>query len=142
MSCMAVTPWRCSTWARHRPGGGRWSGAKTPSAWRRAGRQRNIPTRAEAIQTALRTEQLAALPAVEVAFGHTVTALVRVLAELARQIQTLEGELNAHFDRHPDAEIYRSQPGLGTVLAARVLAEFGDDPHLYADAKARRNYAA
>ncbi|WP_139140163.1 MULTISPECIES: transposase, partial [unclassified Frankia] len=34
-----------------------------------------------------------------------------------------------------------SQPGLGPVLAARVLAEFGDDPTRYADAKARKNYA-
>jgi transposase len=118
------------------------STAKIASALRRAGRQRHIDTRAEAIQAALRGEQLPALPAVEVAFGHTVTALVRVLAELGRQIDTLEGELTAHFDRHPDAEILRSQPGLGTVLAARVLAEFGDDPHRFADAKARRNYAA
>ena len=118
------------------------SRSKIASALRRAGRQRNVETRAEAIQTALRTEQLAALPGVEVAFGHTITALVRVLAELSRQIEILESELSAHFDRHPDAEIYRSQPGLGPVLAARVLAEFGDDPHRYADAKARRNYAA
>ena len=42
---------------------------------------------------------------------------------------------------HPDAEIYASQPGLGVVLAARVLGEFGDDPHRYTDAKARKNYA-
>jgi transposase len=41
-------------------------------------------------------------------------------------------------DRHPDAEIYRSQPGLGQILAARVLAEFGDDPSRYADARSRR----
>src|SRR4029077_6438834 len=34
-----------------------------------------------------------------------------------------------------------SQPGLGVVLGARVLAEFGDDKDRYADAKARRNYA-
>ncbi|MDT5052991.1 MAG: hypothetical protein QOF66_1357 [Mycobacterium sp.] len=40
-----------------------------------------------------------------------------------------------------DADIYASQPGLGVILAARVLAEFGDDPHPYADAKARKNYA-
>ena len=46
-----------------------------------------------------------------------------------------------HFGRHPDAEIYLSQPGLGVVLGARVLGEFGDDPHRYADAKARKNYA-
>ncbi len=44
-------------------------------------------------------------------------------------------------DPHPDAEILRSQPGLGPVLAARVLAEFGDDPHRYADPKSRKNYA-
>jgi len=40
-----------------------------------------------------------------------------------------------------DAEIYLSQPGLGTILGARVLAEFGDDPNRYANAKARKNYA-
>jgi len=118
------------------------SKSKIASALRRAGRQRNVDARAEAIQAALRGDQLAAPPTVEVAFGHTVTALVRVLAELSRQIDTLEGELSAHFDRHPDAEILRSQPGLGPVLAARVLAEFGDDPGRFADAKARRNYAA
>ncbi len=32
-------------------------------------------------------------------------------------------------------------PGLGVVLGARVLGEFGDDPTRYAPAKARRNYA-
>ena len=28
------------------------------------------------------------------------------------------------------------------ILGARVLAEFGDDPHRYADGKTRRNYAS
>jgi hypothetical protein len=118
------------------------SQSKIASALRRAGRQRNLETRAEQIQAALRTDQLQALPAVEAAFGHTVTALVRVLAELSRQIEAIEGQLSAHFDRHPDVEVYRSQPGLGPVLGARVLAEFGDDPSRYVDVKARRNYAA
>jgi transposase IS116/IS110/IS902 family protein len=45
------------------------------------------------------------------------------------------------FGRLPDAEIYRSQPGMGAILGARVLAELGDDPHRYADGKGRRNYA-
>ena len=35
-----------------------------------------------------------------------------------------------------------SRPGMGVVLGARVLGEFGDDPHRYTDAKARKNYAA
>ena len=33
-----------------------------------------------------------------------------------------------------------SQPGLGHVLGARVLGEFGDDPARYRD-QTRRNYA-
>ena len=45
------------------------------------------------------------------------------------------------FGQHPDAEIITSQPGLGVVLGARVLAEFGDDSDRFLDAKARRNYA-
>jgi hypothetical protein len=48
----------------------------------------------------------------------------------------------ADFGEHPDAEVYLSQPGLGGIRGARVLAEFGDDPHRYRDGKARRNYAA
>ena len=42
---------------------------------------------------------------------------------------------------HPDAETYTSQPGLGVVLGAPVLAEYADDPHRYADARALKNYA-
>ena len=48
---------------------------------------------------------------------------------------------NTRTLRFPDAEIYLSQPGLGTVLGARVLGGFGDDPARYRDHKARRNYA-
>jgi hypothetical protein len=117
------------------------SASKIAAALRRAGRQRNIETRAQAIQAALRTPQLAARPGVVTAYAATVRALVAVIGELAAQVQVLQGEVEAGFGRHPDAEIYRSQPGLGAVLGARVLAEFGDDPHRYADAKARRNYA-
>src|SRR5213083_1750171 len=31
---------------------------------------------------------------------------------------------------------------MGAILGARVLGEFGDDPHRYASGKARKNYAA
>jgi transposase len=36
--------------------------------------------------------------------------------------------------------MYLSQPGLGPVLGARVLGEFGDDPDRYDSGKARKNY--
>src|SRR5674476_1053779 len=78
---------------------------------------------------------------VEDAYGASVRALVAVISELRHQTLALAGAVEAGFGRHPDVEIYLSQPGLGPVLGARVLAEFGDDPAHYADAKARRNYA-
>lgn len=106
-----------------------------------AGRQRNVSRRAEQIQHALRTEQLAAPPLLEQAHGAVVKSTIRLIAELNRQIADLEWELKRSFEQHPDAEIYLSLPGLGSTLAARVLGELGDDQARYADAKARKNYA-
>ena len=71
----------------------------------------------------------------------TARALIALIITLNEQVKTLQGQVEADFGRHPDAEIYRSQPGMGAILGARVLGEFGDDPHRYADGKARRNYA-
>ena len=65
-----------------------------------------------------------------------------MIVTLNEQVKILQEQVAQDFGRHPDAENYRSQPGMGPVLGARVLAEFGDDPRRYADGKARRNYAA
>jgi transposase len=107
----------------------------------RGGRRRNIDTRARQIQDALRSQHLAASPAVATAFAATTTAAVAVIAELNRQITELETQLAQDFEQHPDADIYLSLPGLGVALGARVLGEFGDDPDRYATAKSRKNYA-
>ncbi len=64
-----------------------------------------------------------------------------MITTLNEQVKTLQGQVEADFGRHPDAEIYLSQPGLGYVLGARVPGEFGDDPDRYASGKARKNYA-
>jgi transposase len=117
------------------------STVRVEKALRAAGRQRNIASTAEKIVTALRAEQLAARPGVVAAYAASTRALVAVISELARQVSVLEGEVQAGFGQHPDVEIYRGQPGLGTILGARVLAEFGDDPDRYTDARARRNYS-
>jgi transposase len=115
--------------------------AKIRSALKAAGRQRNIDVRAQEIQAALRAEHLAAPAAVTAAFGASTRAAVAVIAELNHQIGDLEAELATHFETHPDADIYRSLPGLGVILGARVLGEFGDDPNRYTTAKCRKNYA-
>jgi transposase len=115
--------------------------AKIRSALKAAGRQRNLDTRALQIQEILRTEHLAAPAAVTAAFGASTRAAVGIIAELNHQISDLEAELATHFEAHPDADIYRSLPGLGVILGARVLGEFGDDPNRYTTAKCRKNYA-
>lgn len=111
------------------------------SALKRAGRQRNLDTRAREIRAGLRAEQLAAPAPVVAAFAATTRAAVGLIVELNRQIIELESTLADHFESHPDADIYRSLPGLGVVLGARVLGEFGDDPDRYTTSKSRRNYA-
>ena len=119
----------------------RLSVSKIRAALKAAGRQRNLDTRAVQIQEMLRREQLAAPAAVTAAFGASTRAAVGIIAELNRQISDLEAELATHFEAHPDADIYRSLPGLGVILGARVLGEFGDDPNRYTTAKCRKNYA-
>jgi transposase len=108
---------------------------------RRAGRRRNLEARAADIQTALRGPQLAAAPRLERAFAASVSASVAVLSTLVEQIRQLERELAEAFLEHPDAEILCSLPGLGVILGARVLGEFGDAPNRYQDGKRRRCYA-
>jgi transposase len=111
------------------------------SALKGGGRQRNLDRRAGEIQQVLRTSQLTAPEAVVEAFAATTRAAVGIISELNRQIGELETILEDRFEQHPDAVIYLSQPGLGDVLGARALGEFGDDPDRYATAKSRKNYA-
>ncbi len=115
--------------------------AKIRTLLRQAGRQRNIETRADTIAAGLRTDTLHALATVEAAHGATTRASVAIITALNTQINALADELADHFEQHPDSDIYLSLPGVGVVLGARVLGEFGDDPNRYATTKSRKNYA-
>jgi transposase len=114
--------------------------AQISAALKRAHR-RGVADKAAAIQAALRAEHLGQPEIVTMAYAASIQALTAVLTVLNTQVATLQGQVEAHFGQHPDAEIIASQPGLGPILGARVLAEFGDDPRRYATAKARKNYA-
>ena len=114
--------------------------AQISAALKRA-RRRNIPDKATAIMAALRGPQLGQPPVITAAYAVTARSLIAVIAVLNEQVKTLESQVEADFGRHPDAEIYLSQPGLGPILGARVLGEFGDDPDRYVSGKARKNYA-
>jgi transposase len=115
--------------------------AQVSAALKRA-RRRHIADKTTAILAALRSPQLGQPPAITAAYAATVRSLIAVITAVSEQVKNLEEQVGTHFGQHPDAEIYLSQPGLGRVPGARVLGEFGDDPHRYTDGKARKNYAA
>jgi transposase len=117
------------------------SRAKLAATLARAGRQRGLEGRAAKLQVVLRAPQLEPVPVVAEAYGAAVKALVEVIGTLNRQLEQVASQLQRHFELHPDAEIVRSLPGLGLVLGARVVGEFGDDPTRYENPKARKSYA-
>ena len=114
--------------------------AQITTALKRA-RRRNAAGKAKQIQAALRSQQLAQPQVVAAAYAATVRAAAAVISVLNEQAAVMEAQVEAYFGQHPDAEIILSQPGLGKVLGARVLAEFGDDPDRYNGPSARKNYA-
>jgi transposase len=118
----------------------RLSTSRIVAALQRANR-RNVDARAAEIQAAMRAPALRQPPAVQAAFTVIAAGEVRLITALNREVDALGEVVAEHFGCHPDADIYSSQPGLGVILGARVLAEFGDDPHRFTDAKARKNYA-
>jgi transposase len=116
------------------------SQARIGAALGRANR-RDTAARARQIQAVLRAPQLRQPPPVQAAYAAVVSGQVALIRALNNQIDELGEVVAGYFGRHRDADIYASQPGLGTILSARIMAEFGDDPHRFADARARKNYA-
>ena len=114
--------------------------AQISAALKRA-RRHHASDKARVIRAALRTEQLRQPAEVTTAYAAAVRAQVAVIGTLNAQIKAMGEQVEAHFGQHPDVEIYLSQPGMGPIIGARVLAEFGDDDHRYADARSRKNYA-
>jgi Transposase IS116/IS110/IS902 family./Transposase. len=104
-------------------------------------RRRHVEDRAHQLRNIGKAPQLRQPPVLQSAYAAVVASEVAIISALNDQIDRLGAVVGEHFGRHRDAEIYTSLPGLGVILAARVLGEFGDAPDQYADAKARKNYA-
>jgi hypothetical protein len=107
---------------------------------RAGGRQRNLERRATEIHAALQRPQLSQPEVLASAYGQVAASSMRLITAANVEVTELEAALTADFEQHPDAKLILSLPGLGMVLGARVLGEFGDDPNRYLDAKSRRNY--
>lgn len=59
--------------------------------------------------------------------GQLVRAMVAVLRPLVGRIRELDGLIAAHLAQHPDGQLIQSFPRTGTINAAQILAELGDD---------------
>jgi transposase len=115
--------------------------AQLRAALKRAGRLRGIDAEANRLKAALRAEHARHPQAVEDAMGHQLRAPLVQLDAACVAAEQLAATVEEHFHRHPDAKILLSFPGLGVQLAARVLAEIGDDRDRFADARGLKAYA-
>jgi len=66
--------------------------------------------------------------------GQLVRSLVAVLRPLVEQLRELEGLIAAQLAQHADGALLQSFPRTGTVNAAQLLAELGDDRVRFASA--------
>ena len=107
---------------------------------REAGRG-TLPEQAARLAAVFAAPHLKQPPAVEQAMGQALIALVAALRGTVEAVRRLEVALQAALEQHPQEPLLSSFPGLGVVLASRLLAEFGDDPDRFAHAQGRRAYA-
>jgi transposase len=107
----------------------------------RAARRHHVEAKADAVLAVLRSPGLRQPATTEAAYAAVVVGQIGIIGALNEQITQLQEVVAEHFGRHPDADIYLSQPGFGVVLAARALGEFGDDKKRFTDARARKNYS-
>ena len=107
----------------------------------RAGLQRDIDPEAHRLREILQREYLHHPQLVEEAFGRQAVALLHQLDAACANAEDLAAAAAEQFDRHPDAEIITSQPGLGSLTGARILAEIGDDRTRFTDARSLKAYA-
>ncbi len=108
----------------------------TPAELRAAGRKRLIrhlqaagglpkPENLADRALAAAAEQSIAVPAERMTARLVRELAAEALASRARLIE-LDRELQALLERHPDAALIRSLPGMGAVLTAELIAEAGD----------------
>lgn len=92
----------------------------------RCGR-RNDPGLVEQILSELKTPALRQPSSVEEAMGLAAKSLIDILTQMHTAVAVLNDALTKEFSQHQLAPVLTSAPGLGPVLAARILGEMGDD---------------
>ncbi len=90
--------------------------------------------RAAAIHARMQAQGFHVAPPIVRAKARLAGTLVSQLQALTEHIDTYDGEIQRVLMLHPDGELYRSLPGAGDVLAARMVGELGDNRDRYQDA--------
>ncbi|GGO98772.1 transposase [Wenjunlia tyrosinilytica] len=67
-------------------------------------------------------------PVTEDAMGQRALTHLAALSHACTHTEPLAEQTAQAFARHPHHEIYRSFPACGSLVAARLFAEIGDDP--------------
>jgi transposase len=111
------------------------------SALRRSGRSRGIEAEAARLKEIFRDTYARHPQPVEDAMGLQLSSLLLQLDAACTAADRLADAVEQAFLQHPDAQILLSFPGLGVQLGARILAEVGDDPTRFVDARALKAYA-
>lgn len=86
-----------------------------------------VPKRISNVIEKIRTYDQIIAPEVEFAYSLEMTMLCDVLRTLKREMKAIENEMKRILKVHCFGEVFRSLPGAGTVLAAKLLALFGDN---------------
>jgi transposase len=68
--------------------------------------------------------------------ARLATTLGQQALTLGEQIEAYDAEIQRILKLHPDGELYRSLPGAGDLLAARMVGELGDNRERYPTAAA------
>jgi len=102
---------------------------------------RDLAAKAAAAKEAFRAPALRARPEIARAKARLVRVLCAQLQALRPELSAYERELDRLLKTHPEGELFRSLPGLGVILASRVLAGTGDNPARFASAAGLCAYA-
>jgi len=102
---------------------------------------RDLAAKAAAAKEAFRAPALRARPEIARAKARLVRVVCAQLQALRPELAAYEHELERLLKTHPEGELFLSLPGLGTILASRVLAGTGDNPARFRSAAGLCAYA-
>ncbi|MFF4924269.1 transposase [Kitasatospora sp. NPDC001261] len=106
-----------------------------------AGRTRLVDNEAARLRELFAQPRLRQRPATEEAMGARAAVLLADLSQACTHAQLLADRTDDLFSRHPHAAIYRSFPGCGPLIGARLFGEIGDDLERFATARGLCSYA-